>query len=57
MVGVKFFYASFNQNTQEVIHVIVIYKPPKMQILFYFNFKNYFGKNSYWLSNCSDWRF
>jgi hypothetical protein len=35
MVGLEFIYESFNQNTREVMHVIAIYKPPKMQI-FYF---------------------
>jgi hypothetical protein len=31
----EFIYAGFNQNTREVIHVITIYKPPKMRISYF----------------------
>ncbi len=54
----KFIFASFNQNTWEVIHVIAIYKPPKMQISYFISIKkNKIGKDSYWLSNYNYWRF
>jgi hypothetical protein len=34
-VSTKFISTSFNQYTQEAIHVIAIYKPPKMQISYF----------------------
>jgi hypothetical protein len=46
-VGVEFIFEIFNQNTQEAIHVIAIYEPPNANILFHFDFRNYFGKNSH----------
>jgi hypothetical protein len=34
-VGAYFISINFNQNTQEVIHVVAIYKPSKMQIYYF----------------------
>jgi len=47
----KLIVATFNENTQEIIHVIVIYKLLKMQV-FYFNsiLKMYIPKITYKLS-------
>lgn len=51
-VDVKFIFATFNQNTWEVMHVITIYKPLKMHVSYLISIlETILKNNSHWLSN------
>jgi len=44
-VDVKFIFATFNQNTREVMHVIAIYKPLQMHISYFISILKTILKN------------
>ncbi len=56
--GAKFIITFFNDNTQEVLYIIAIYKPPKIQVS-HFNsiLERHYTKNAFILSTCNNWKF
>jgi hypothetical protein len=56
--NVKFIVPTFNENKQKAMHVIAIYKPPKMQVSYFiYILEPILQKNTYKLSNYNNWGF
>jgi hypothetical protein len=51
-LSVEFFIVFFSENTRQTLYIIVIYKPPQMNVIFFhFHFRKHSYKNPYKLSN------
>lgn len=55
--GAKFICTTFNKTTYEALHIVTIYKPPKMTIQNFASTLNFKKKTSYSLPNYNQRRF